>query len=384
MSRAACGDDSSQTVRRSKKVAHDAEGRLLKDPSLFVDVNLTPEDPEVFVSKFQCQILSAKKDWHWTSKYAWPDIDDVVILKRFDLYETELPRSQVCTSDLSESRRIRESEGWSPVKSFFFMDRPLKFTKEICIESTGPPRRHRFRPHDKSNNRDFTVWLPKEKINAWIGADRIPGAADVCVDYCDLPDRYFLSAEPEPELGRRRLFRFAGYPATQYYILECKVIHGCLDSEGGSGMTYTIKPGPLTFRKKDWRVIGSFYGFDNPLAGSTLVTVYTRTDPFERMIMALAPFDKCEEWDSSIKFYAFDIPLPGTICYRVQHCNRSIYSLSAVIPRHRVTTDDERVPWEFRMNIYVMPAALEDCSFTDDAPVADEDRVYSDDEDDYA
>jgi hypothetical protein len=232
------GDD---TVWNPKKAVHDEEGRLLRDPSLLIDINVAPEDPEVFASGFQPQRLSAQKDWSWTSKYAFPDIDDVVLLKRFDLFETEHPLSQVCTSDLKESRRVRSSPEWYPVKSFFFMDRPLPFTKEVCIESTGPPRRHRFRPHDKSSARDFSTWVPKEKINAYIGADRVAGAAEICVDYCDLPDRYFMTADPEPVLGRRRLFRFAGYPATQYYVLECKVYHEALDSEGGSGMTYTIK-----------------------------------------------------------------------------------------------------------------------------------------------
>lgn len=30
----------------------------------------------------------------------------------------------------------------------------------------------------------------------------------------------------------------------------------------------------------------------------------------------------------------------------------------------RLTTEDPRAPWELRMNIYVMPADLRDCSFS--------------------
>jgi len=50
-----------------------------------------------------------------------------------------------------------------------------------------------------------------------------------------------------------RMFRFAGYPATQYYILEKQVYHECLESEGGSGLTAIIESGPLLYAKKHWR-----------------------------------------------------------------------------------------------------------------------------------
>lgn len=49
------------------------------------------------------------------------------------------------------------------------------------------------------------------------------------------------------------MFRFAAYPATQFYILEKRVHHQALEAEGGYGMTYTIEPGPIIFAKKGWR-----------------------------------------------------------------------------------------------------------------------------------
>ena len=82
------------------------------------------------------------------------------------------------------------------------------------------------------------------------------------------------------------------------------------------------------------------------------------------MIVALEKIEKAHEWDASIKFYAFDIPIPGTACYQLQHCLRSIHSTAAAIPRHRITTSECRMPWEFRMNMYVFPADLADCSFS--------------------
>ena len=54
----------------------------------------------------------------------------------------------------------------------------------------------------------------------------------------------------------------------------------------------------------------------------------------------------------------------------LQHCTRSIYSAASNVSRHRLTVDDARLPWEFRMSIYVFPAELEDCSLSTD-PVVD-------------
>jgi hypothetical protein len=86
------------------------------------------------------------------------------------------------------------------------------------------------------------------------------------------------------------------------------------------------------------------------------------------MIVALERIEKAHEWDVSMKFYAFDIPIPGTACYQLQHCLRSIYSTAAAIPRHRITTSEVRMPWEFRMNLYAFPADLADCSFSTTPP----------------
>jgi hypothetical protein len=38
------------------------------------------------------------------------------------------------------------------------------------------------------------------------------------------------------------------------------------------------------------------------------------------------------------------------------------------VRRHRLTLEHPRLPWEFRMNIYVFPAGLEDCTITQQAP----------------
>jgi hypothetical protein len=107
---------------------------------------------------------------------------------------------------------------------------------------------------------------------------------------------------------------------------------------------------------------------------------YTMFKSIAYPILSFISFLPC--FSNSISFYAFDIPVPDTMCYHVQHCTRSIYSLAAAIPRHRFTTEDPRTPWEFRMDLYVVPAALEDCSFTQTPSVSAEDAIYDDDEED--
>jgi hypothetical protein len=170
----------------------------------------------------------------------------------------------------------------------------------------------------------------------------------------------------EPPLESRRLFRFGGYPVTQYYILERLVHHELLESEGGSGLSCMIVDGSVVFARKNWRIIGSFYGFDHPLTGTQRYTIYTRLDPFPRMLVALGDVDRAEEWSGTrLSFYTFDVPIPDTTMYSLHHCIRSIRSTAACIPRHRVTTVSPVMPWEFRMNFYVFPAELDDCTFTD-------------------
>jgi hypothetical protein len=255
---------------------------------------------------------------------------------------------------------------WKPVMNFFVLNCETPFTRPLRIESTGPPRRHKYIVHGKKNSRDTSKWVYRETINAFIGAERIPGTANYSVDFQDCPDRYYFSDQPTPDLGLRRLYRFAGYPATQYFLLEKMVINDALESEGGSGLTMQIERGPFCFMKKGWKITGSFFAFDCQLYGSNQYTVYTRNDPFPRMNLAIGPIAHMEEWTVQHQFFAFDIALAGTATLTLQHCIRSIYNAAANVSRHRLTTEHPRMPWEFRMYLYVFPADLEDCSLTDE------------------
>jgi hypothetical protein len=77
-----------------------------------------------------------------------------------------------------------------------------------------------------------------------------------------------------------------------------------------------------------------------------------------------APAD--EVWTEQFSFYAFDIAVPGSCKYELQHCVRSIHTTSASVTRHRLTNEDPRLPWQFNMSIYVYPAGVEDCTITYD------------------
>ena len=267
------------------------------------------------------------------------------MLKRLDIYESETPKLQQATTDLETSRKIRRTPGWLPVRSVFFLDEPSPLTCEMIVEQTGPPKRNKYRPHNKNNMRDFSSWVYQECIYSFIGADRIPGAIQLHADFQDLPDRYFLSVTSEPPIGTRRLFHFAGYAATQYFILEKRVQSEQLASEGGFGLTYSIEKGPILAPLFGWRLIGSFYGFDGPLPGSSLYTIYRRPDPFPRMLIQLDSLTRAEQWDASLKFYAFDVPVPQSTCYTLQHCLLSIHSAAASVQRHRLSNEYPLHPW---------------------------------------
>mmetsp|Transcript_20925 Transcript_20925/g.35452 ORF Transcript_20925/g.35452 Transcript_20925/m.35452 type:complete len:312 (+) Transcript_20925:3-938(+) len=212
----------------------DDQNRLMKSEEeleAMIDDNI-PEDAELLLSGWKKQELAPPLDWKWTSKVVWPDIEHTVILKRLDIYEQDNPHLQQATTNLAQSRRIRNTNGWRPYRTVFFLDSPNQLTTELVIESTGPPKRNKYRPPDKENARDFSTWIHQETLNAYIGADRILGTSDFFSDFRDLPDRYFLNSDPEPEIGSRRLYRFAAYAVTQYFILEKKVFHEQLYAEG--------------------------------------------------------------------------------------------------------------------------------------------------------
>lgn len=343
---------------------YEETGELIED---FLSDEL--EEESLFLSEWNEQCPASKREADAVSQSVWPYIDNVVYLKRLDLYQNLTPKSHQATSDHQESKKIRRTENWAALRSIFFLDQSIAFTKELRIETgSGPLRRQRFIPMDKSNRRDTSAWVLKETIHAYADSSNIPGVIQFFIDHVDSPDRYFISSSNTPTVACRRLFRFSAYPATQYYILGREIDHKCLESEGGLGTTYIIESGPYLKPRKHWRLIGSFYGFDQPLTCSNAYTVYIRQDPFPRMMIALDTFSRIEEWTVAYKFHAFDIPVPGTCCYSLQHTTPSIHSTDTRFSRHRLCSANRfpENPWDFRMLIYVFPATIEECSLAYD------------------
>ena len=83
------------------------------------------------------------------------------------------------------------------------------------------------------------------------------------------------------------------------------------------------------------------------------------------MLVTMDVIDHAHEWNEQFSFYAFDIPIPGSCVYELHHCVRSIHTTDASVGRHRLTTENSKLPWQFRMYVYVYPALPEDCTITD-------------------
>lgn len=344
----------------------DQEGRLIDQQRLWeLSQPDLPEDFNLFLSKYENPWMSSPLDWEKGSKLAFPDLKFTVMLQRFDLYSCPSPAAMLGTTIEKDSSRYRRLPQFTPVRSFFVLNDHYEFTKEMQIDMAAPPQRNRFRPKDTINSRDLSDWTYKEKFIGLRGSKGVPGACDFFIQWSDSPDRYQITSDADPEVGWRMLYRFSAYPATQYYILEKKVYHHVLSAEGGSGWTYVMEKGARCFARKDWKVIGSFYAFDEALSGSTKYSVYQREDPFPRTIIAIGPIDRQEEWTMKFSFYAFDFALPGTCVFNLQHCIRSIHSIAASLARHRLTVEDPRMPWEFRMKIYVFPVQVDSISLVD-------------------
>ena len=80
------------------------------------------------------------------------------------------------------------------------------------------------------------------------------------------------------------------------------------------------------------------------------------------MIISLDVFDRIEEWTPVFEFYAWDVSVPGTVGFSLQHMIPSIYSTARHIRRHRLCTLYPSMPWEFRQYIFTFPCELEEIS----------------------
>ena len=117
------------------------------------------EEYYTFLQEWNPLPLPMTADEDAMSLSVWPEIDFTVRLRRLDIFQSLVPKAQQATMDRDESITMRNMEGWAPIRSIFFLNEPIKLTKDILIETgSGPIRRQRFRPHDRSNRRDTSTW----------------------------------------------------------------------------------------------------------------------------------------------------------------------------------------------------------------------------------
>lgn len=277
-------------------------------------------------------------------------------LRRLHVFQAEIPSTrQQFILDEAESRKVRQRSEWNHIRTLFCPCSSSDITKSYTVETADPPRRHRLRPLDKLNNRDLAVWSPHSNIDSLLTVTK--GSAEYFIDYADSPDRYVLSPDAMGATpGWRRLYRFIAFPATQYYIMATEY-NGNTSCFIASGQSIAVDPG--------WTLIGSFYGFDKQVPGSNRYTIFTRQDPFPRMLMSSEDVLQPEGWSVSEIFYAFDIPLPRTCPYLVKHAVPSVLKQhDHFVSRHKLTTLEYEREWDFRLRFFVYPASIEDCTFT--------------------
>jgi len=342
----------------------DEDGRVLDPSKIKEEDPYEVEDLELFLSQWQTPRTSSLKSAVHASKCVWPEEKEIVTLKRLDVYETSTPNlSQLMSAERRESLRIRQDTNYSLKMSLFFTNQPNSaHTKEVVIESAVAPKRNRLRPIDKRNARDLTPWTARESLHSFCAGLNILGSTEYFVDWEDAPDRYCVTRTEDPRGGWRRLYRFSAYPITQYFLISREVDHEILKSEGGKGQTYVLERGNSVYAYKHWRLALSFYGFDLQLPSANKYTVYEAYEPFLRMMISMGPISHTEEWTEKFSFYAFDVPVAGTVPLQLQHCIRSIHTTAAGVNRHRLTAEDPILPWQFRFTIFVYPATLEECS----------------------
>jgi hypothetical protein len=106
-----------------------------------------PEERDLFICEWNPLPRPLVESEAHTSASVWHEIDGIVRLRRLDVYQSLFPQAQQASADPKESLKMRNTEGWAAIRSIFFMDRPVRSTKEVLIETgSGPIRRQRVSP----------------------------------------------------------------------------------------------------------------------------------------------------------------------------------------------------------------------------------------------
>jgi len=110
------------------------------------EINDDEAEPIVqFVSLWASARLASEKDSQIASSCVWPEINDIVRLRRVDLYQNDRQLLQIVTCTSTESQSLRKSGQWRHAMSFFTLDKTSPLTKEIEIYSTTAPKRDKVK-----------------------------------------------------------------------------------------------------------------------------------------------------------------------------------------------------------------------------------------------
>jgi hypothetical protein len=155
---------------------YDEKGRLI-DPQK-VQFMEEPEDYNVFVSQWKRQVHPMPFEQRDASKMLFAHHDGLVHFHRLDVFQYNSPPTHFATTDREESRRYRYTEGWTPVRSIFFVNVKRENSIDLVIEYATVPNRCRFRPMNRLNKRDLTSWVHQETINAYRDTVMTPGSLE--------------------------------------------------------------------------------------------------------------------------------------------------------------------------------------------------------------
>ena len=177
-----------------------------------------------------------------------------------------------------------------------------------------------------------------------------PGLPEFHVDWTSAPDRYMVSTEYRPAAAWLRCFRFFAYKATKFHLLERVWPHG-------SELTtsYRLVAGHACPVNAHWRCLFAFFAFDSCVPNANQYTVQQSVDGYDRLRVGMTASIRPGEWDpNDLKFYAYDVPVPGTAKFSVQYRVRDGTNMEC--EQNRLSIDHAVGPWVEKFVFYGYPA----------------------------
>ena len=158
------------------------------------------------------------------------------------------------------------------------------------------------------------------------------------------------STEYRPAAAWLRCFRFFAYKATKFHLLERVWPHG-------SELTtsYRLVAGHECPVNAHWRCLFAFFAFDSCVPNANQYTIQQSVDGYDRLRVGMTASIRPGEWDpNDLKFYAYDVPVPGTAKFSVQYRVRDGTNMEC--EQNRLSIDHAVGPWVEKFVFYGYPA----------------------------